>query len=152
MSSSDISISNGTACLVQTIKRAPPRQLARLRAEASASSSELSAVQEELAGHRAELKAQQAAEQEGKKALAEVRVCVCVYVCPCDLFSLCSFITADAYPSGKATASLAVEKELRARAEQKEGEEREERVAANAQLLALQQAHAGEVENLRVRD
>jgi len=44
-----------------------------------------------------------------------------------------------------------VERELRARAEQKEGEEREERVAANAQLLALQQAHAAEVEGMRVR-
>ncbi len=49
------------------------------------------------------------------------------------------------------TSSLAVERELRARAEQKEGEEREERVAANAQLLALQQAHAAEVEGMRVR-
>lgn len=51
----------------------------------------------------------------------------------------------------QATAALALEKELRARAEQKEGEEREERVAANAQLLALQTAHASEVEGLRVR-
>lgn len=74
---------------------------------------------------------------------------MCVH--PCKLFSLYSFISADTYPTGQATASLAVERELRARAEQKEGEEREERVAANAQLLALQQAHVGEVENLRVR-
>ena len=55
-----------------------------------------------------------------------------------------------AWNTTQATSSLAVERELRARAEQKEAEEREERVAANAQLLALQQAHAAEVEGMRV--
>jgi hypothetical protein len=51
----------------------------------------------------------------------------------------------------QASASLAVERELRARAELKEEEERRERIAANAQLLAMQQAHAAEMEGLRVR-
>lgn len=50
----------------------------------------------------------------------------------------------------QASASLAVERELRARAEQKEAEEKQERIAANAQLLAMQQAHAAEMEGLRV--
>lgn len=54
-------------------------------------------------------------------------------------------------PRAQVTAQLAVEKELRSRAEVKEGEERQERVAANAQLLAMQQAHAAEMEGQRVR-
>lgn len=62
---------------------------------------------------------------------------------PADETVLCVF---------QATAKLAVELQLRARAELKEEEERRERVAANAQLLAMQQAHAAEMEALRVGD
>jgi len=94
-------------------------EVGRLRTEVAASAGEAAALKVELAAKREELKAQASADQEARAALQEVR------------------------------ASLAVEKELRARAEGKEAEERQERVAANAQLLAMQQAHAVEMEGQR---
>jgi len=95
-------------------------EVGRLRTEIAASAGEAAALKIELSAKREELKAQASADQEARAALQEVR------------------------------ASLAVEKELRARAEGKEAEERQERVAANAQLLAMQQAHASEMEGQRV--
>jgi len=94
-------------------------EVGRLRTEVAASAGEAAALKVELAAKREELKTQASADLEARAALQEVR------------------------------ASLAVEKELRARAEGKEAEERQERVAANAQLLAMQQAHAVEMEGQR---
>ncbi len=94
-------------------------EVGRLRTDVAASAGETAALKVELTAKREELKAQVSADQETRAALQESR------------------------------ASLAVEKELRARAEGKEAEERQERVAANAQLLAMQQAHAVEMEGQR---
>ncbi|EWM23708.1 dna topoisomerase [Nannochloropsis gaditana] len=94
-------------------------EMSRLRTEMAASIGEGTALKVELASKREEAKAHLSAAQEAQAALQELR------------------------------ASLAVEKELRSRAEGKEAEEREERVAANAQLLAMQQAHGTEMENQR---
>jgi hypothetical protein len=54
-------------------------------------------------------------------------------------------------PAWQAASELAVERNLRSRAEQKETEERNERIAVHAQLLAMQQAHIAEVQGLKVR-
>lgn len=58
----------------------PQKQLARLRAEAAATASELTAAREELGCKKEELKAQAQGEAEAQKALQEVNSC-CTSVC-----------------------------------------------------------------------